>query len=109
MGMIDSHEGEENGLGFECAGIIQRVGPEVKGFAVGDRVMSFCGSSFSTLAKSYAQFCVKIPDGLSFEDAATMPCVYVTVIHSLLRLAQLEKGEVSFPTLDVLEFISNLL
>ena len=35
-----------------------------------------------------------MPDDLSFEDAATMPCVYGTVIHGLLDKARLEEGQV---------------
>lgn len=36
-----------------------------------------------------------MPDDMSFEDAATTPCVYSTVIHSLLEVGQLEADQVS--------------
>lgn len=34
-------------------------------------------------------------DDMSFEDAATTPCVYRTVIHSLLEVGQFEADQVS--------------
>lgn len=37
-----------------------------------------------------------MPDTLSFEDGATMLCVYGTIVHSLLDLGRLEKDMVSF-------------
>jgi NADPH:quinone reductase-like Zn-dependent oxidoreductase len=37
--------------------------------------------------------CVKIPPSLSFKEAATMPCVYATVIHCLLKVGGLQKDQ----------------
>ncbi len=37
--------------------------------------------------------CVKIPDDLSFEDAATMTAVHLTVIYSLMDKAHFEEGQ----------------
>jgi NADPH:quinone reductase-like Zn-dependent oxidoreductase len=44
---------------------------------------------FSTLVTVPAKLCAKIPDNLSWEDAATMPCVFGTVVHALLEKAEL--------------------
>lgn len=38
--------------------------------------------------------CAKIPDSLSFEEAATIPVVYTTAIASLMDLARLSKDQV---------------
>jgi NADPH:quinone reductase-like Zn-dependent oxidoreductase len=95
MGVVDGHEVEGSGLGCECAGVIRRVGPDVENLEVGDRVAVFSGGSFTTLLTTTAKLCAKMPPILSFEDAATIPCVYSTVIHSLVELADVGPDDVS--------------
>ncbi|KAF7556654.1 hypothetical protein G7Z17_g1229 [Cylindrodendrum hubeiense] len=95
MGIVDmpaSKLGLET-LGIEAGGVVKRVGPDVKDLKEGDRVFLITGGCFSTGLVVPAQLCVKIPDSLSFEDAATMPCVFATVIYALLEVARLEKGQ----------------
>jgi len=91
MGIIDA---TKKGLGLEGAGTISRTGQDVKNLKVGDRVMVLATGCFSTRLITSAQFCTKIPNELSFEDAATMPCVYGTAIYSLMDVGRLEKGHV---------------
>lgn len=91
MGVVDA---TKDGIGLEGAGIVHGVGPKVTDFKVGDRVMMFEHGCFSTRIAISAKLCAKIPSGLSFEEAATLPCVYSTVIHSLLEIGRLEKGQV---------------
>jgi hypothetical protein len=93
MGIVDGNIDDGNGLGCECAGIITQVGPDAS-FQVGDRVAIIGGDSYSTALKTSSALCTKIPDKLSFEDAATMPCVYTTVLHCILDLARIEEGQV---------------
>lgn len=95
MGVVDGHESESNGLGCECSGVVRRIGPDVKNIAAGDRVVVFSGGSYATTLVTNSQLVAKMPDNLSFEDGATMPCVYSTVIHSLLHLGRLSKHDVS--------------
>ncbi|KAJ4255263.1 hypothetical protein NW757_004776 [Fusarium falciforme] len=92
MGIVDGNVDDGNGLGCECAGVVTQVGPDAP-FHVGDRVAIIGGDSYSTVLKTTSALCARIPDNLSFEDAATMPCVYTTVIHSLLDLARIEKDQ----------------
>ena len=92
MGVVD---GTKDGIGLEGAGIVRNVGPEVKDFKVGDRVMMFEHGCFSTRIAISAKLCAHIPSDLSFEEAATLPCVYSTVIHALLTLGRLQKRQVS--------------
>src|SRR5687767_3389442 len=96
MGIVEGQKVEGNGLGCECAGIITNVGPEVQGqLKIGDRVCVAASNTYTTSLRTTADHCVKIPSELSFQDAATMPCVYGTVIQGLVNLARLEKGQVS--------------
>lgn len=103
MGIVDGNEGDASGLGVECSGVVTRLGPDVVDLHVGDRVAVLATSSYSTVLKTPADMCVRIPDGLGFEEAATMPSVFGTVIYGLLHLANLEAGQVSalpfFPTI----------
>ncbi|OHW98789.1 polyketide synthase [Colletotrichum incanum] len=90
MGIVDS---KIDSLGLEAAGIIRQTGPDTKALVAGDRVFVFGGGCFSTGIVISEKLCVKIPDNLSFEDAATMPCVFSTVIHGLMDIARLSKGD----------------
>ncbi|RFU79720.1 polyketide synthase [Trichoderma arundinaceum] len=93
MGIIDGRAIEGDGLGCEVAGIVEEVGPEVKGLEPGDRCVSIASGSFSTHLTTSEDLCVKIPDGMSFEEAATMPTVYLTVLYSLIDKARVEPGQ----------------
>jgi NADPH:quinone reductase-like Zn-dependent oxidoreductase len=99
IGVVEGKRTEGRGLGYESAGIIREVGPEVKHLKVGDKVISSCSGSFQTSLTVTEKLCSKMADGLSFVDAATMPCVYGTVIHCLMDLARLQKYQVSIQTL----------
>ena len=58
-------------LGYSCAGEVIAVGPDVAGFAVGDRVA--CAGSGAVHAEVVAvpkNLCVKVPDGVDLRHAA---------------------------------------
>lgn len=90
MNLID-HVGRYHGL--EGAGVVRRVGPKIRHFKPGDRVAAMEHNMLSTLLIANQIMCVKIPDSLSFIDAATMFTVYATVQQSLITVGQLKKGE----------------
>ncbi|PHH63369.1 hypothetical protein CDD81_6066 [Ophiocordyceps australis] len=90
MGIV---EGYRPGLGIECAGIVRQVGSKVCNVVPGDRVMQTGHGCFSTTLVVDSSSLVKIPDSLSFEDAATVPCVYGTAIHALINLGGLRQGQ----------------
>ncbi len=82
-------------LGFDCAGIVIKAGSK-SGFSVGDRVAGTAGSSFYPCA--YAQrvalhkdSCIKIPDGIDFDKAASLITAGLTalsIIHEFPENAQ---------------------
>ncbi|KAF2267503.1 hypothetical protein CC78DRAFT_490418 [Lojkania enalia] len=90
MGIVD---GPKDRLGLEGSGVIRKVGPNVRHLQVGDRVMISDLGCFATRIVTSSKLCARIPDNLTFEGAATMPCVYSTVIHSLVDVAQLAEGQ----------------
>ncbi|PYI33455.1 hypothetical protein BP00DRAFT_470507 [Aspergillus indologenus CBS 114.80] len=94
MGVVDG--GLTNiALGKEGAGYVTKVGAEVGHLQVGDRVLYLNNTttSLATEAQTLGRIAVRVPDTLSFADAATMPAVYVTVLIALVDKARLERGQ----------------
>lgn len=87
--------GGESTFGLEGVGRVTMVGSKVTNVSMGDRVMTVGAESIgmATVIRRPAQLCVKIPDQLSDEDAATMPLVYVTVLLFLVEKWKLHKGQ----------------
>ena len=96
MGIVEAGTGgpDSGDFGFEGAGIVSSIGPNVEHLVVGDRVAFSSVGCFAASLSMREDDCTKIPDSLSFEDAATMPCVYGTAMYGLMDLARLEKGQV---------------
>lgn len=82
-------------FGLEGVGYITKLGSDVANVAVGDRVMTVGADSvgMATVIRRPAQLCIRIPDQLSDEEAATMPFVYVTVLMFLVEKWKLYKGQ----------------
>ena len=109
-------------LGHEIAGEVEGVGPDVKKVAVGDRGIPygyitcgscrFCTSGRTSLCEEITlrygfgpvggyseyvlvpeRFLVRIPDSVSFEEAAVASCSVVTPYHALAKRAHLGEGE----------------
>ena len=80
--------------GFEYAGTIDQVGEGVEGWKVGDRVMGLCKmGGYSEYTVVPASQALPIPDTLSFQEAAAIPCQYFTAYHVLITLGQLQSGQ----------------
>ena len=94
MGIIEGQKAEGNGLGCECSGVVQGIGPNVQDLKIGDRVCVVGPNTYATILRTTSDHCARMPDDLSFEDGATMPCAYGTVVYGLLDLARLEEGQV---------------
>jgi NADPH:quinone reductase-like Zn-dependent oxidoreductase len=86
-------------LGYEAAGTVAAVGPDVQGFQVGDVVSVIPGFSlnaygmYADLANAPAPFVVKHPASLSFEEAAAVWMQYLTAYGALIDIAGLTKGD----------------
>lgn len=80
--------------GSECAGIIEAIGDEVTGFAIGDRVVgSGWGGMFASHVNLPADSVRQMPGGLSFQEAAVFPVSYTTAWHALVDRGRLQAGE----------------
>jgi len=108
-------------LGADGAGIVVEVGKQVKNVTLGDPVCFYplngcggCGScitdrefmcpevrvlgenedgTYAEVVRVPARNCFSIPEGLSFEEAAALPSVYVSVWRMLITNADLKPGE----------------
>jgi NADPH:quinone reductase len=83
-----------SGLGTEGAGVVEAVGPGVTEFKPDDRVAYAGGplGAYSELRVMPADRLVKIPDGISFEQAASMMLQGLTVQYLLRRLHLVPKA-----------------
>uniref|UniRef100_A0A0B7KGY7 Uncharacterized protein n=1 Tax=Bionectria ochroleuca TaxID=29856 RepID=A0A0B7KGY7_BIOOC len=80
-------------LGHEAAGIVRHVGPQVQHLQAGDRVILLGHGTLATTVTESAQRVIRIPNNLSFNDAATLASAYGLVIYSLKQVGQLERGQ----------------
>lgn len=80
-------------LGFECAGTVRRVGDAVTDLKDGDRVMAFAPAAFATHVTVPAQVAMRVPEGVDFAAAATMPVAFITAWYALVHQARLGRGE----------------
>nr|XP_015097430.1 synaptic vesicle membrane protein VAT-1 homolog-like [Vicugna pacos] len=79
--------------GFECSGIVEALGDSVKGFEIGDRVMAFVNyNAWAEVVCTPVEFVYKIPDDMSFSEAAAFPMNFVTAYMMLFEVANLREG-----------------
>lgn len=111
-------------LGGDIAGVVSRTGSEVKGFKEGDRVISWsivseADDDWSRRGKagqspawqyfgmhragSYAEYAgvpesslIKLPDNVSFEEAACLPVAGLTAYHAVKTVGEVQKGDKFF-------------
>jgi NADPH2:quinone reductase len=80
--------------GLEYAGEIDAVGAGVSELAIGDRVFGLCGGgAYAERVVVPARTAVRIPDRLSFTDAAAVPEAFITAWDALVTQGGLAAGE----------------
>ncbi|MDJ0629487.1 MAG: NADPH:quinone oxidoreductase family protein [Rhodobacter sp.] len=80
--------------GGEVAGVIDAVGAGVTGFAVGDRVLALpIYGGFASHLATPVENVMKIPDAMSFEDAACFIFTYGTSYYALADRGALAEGD----------------
>ncbi|PHH63653.1 hypothetical protein CDD81_5634 [Ophiocordyceps australis] len=84
---------ENNSMGADGAGIVRRVGHKVDHVRPGDRVMILGQGTFTNRLTFPGRQVQAIPPQLSFEDAAAMASVFMTVIYAVINVGQLAKGQ----------------
>ena len=93
MGLYPPPPGAPDIPGLEIAGEVVALGPDVKRWKVGDRVMAL------VIGGGYAEYCLAheshaLPvDGLSMVEAAAVPETFFTVWHNVFERGALKAGE----------------
>jgi putative PIG3 family NAD(P)H quinone oxidoreductase len=81
-------------IGMECAGEVVAVGANAPGWKIGDRAMALIpGGGYAEKAAAHYGSAIKIPASLSFEEAAGVPEVFLTVYLNFFMLAAIKRGE----------------
>ncbi|WP_043341521.1 zinc-binding dehydrogenase [Belnapia moabensis] len=92
-------------IGLDMAGEIAEVGPEVQGWAAGDRVLvnpinKKKGLMGEMLDGGMAEYClvaadqlIRLPEGVSFEQAAALPVAYGTAHRMIVTHKTIKAGD----------------
>jgi NADPH:quinone reductase-like Zn-dependent oxidoreductase len=80
-------------LGADAAGIITKVGANVKHLQPGDRVACVYLGAYRNKIRLHSSLPQKIPVDMTFEDASTLLTVHCTAYQSLVEIGRLQAGE----------------
>lgn len=93
-------------MGLDVAGEIVAVGPEVEGWSIGDRVLvdpvnriegGLMGETvhggLAELCRARAHQLIRLPDAVSFDEAAALPVAYGTALRMVTTIGQVRAGE----------------
>ena len=80
--------------GLEIAGEVEAVGPDAGRLAVGDRVFGLVGGGgYAEAVVAHERALARIPERLSFEQAAAVPEAFITAHDAIVGQAGLAGGE----------------
>ncbi|MCC6406371.1 MAG: NADP-dependent oxidoreductase [Planctomycetes bacterium] len=84
-------------LGYDVAGVVAELGPEVQGFKPGDAVFAYLalarGGGYAEFAIAKVGELALAPKKLSATDAAAVPLAALTAWQALVDTAKLESGQ----------------
>ena len=87
-------DGSQLPFGGECVGRVVAVGAGVSPDRIGERVLAALAvGSLASHVRCRAQLCLPLPPELSPELGASLSTAFLTAIHGLIDLAQLQPGE----------------
>ncbi|XP_076470899.1 synaptic vesicle membrane protein VAT-1 homolog-like [Babylonia areolata] len=94
QGIVDSPPKTPLIMGSECAGIVEALGPDTDGFAVGDRVMALTDhTAWAELVTVPANQVYRLPDNVTFQDGVCLLVHYVMAYILLFDLANVRQGQ----------------
>ena len=83
--------GDSEILGLEVAGVISELGPGVSEWQVGDRVISLVGGgAYAEYAVAYASHLMRIPESMSYAEAACVCESYITAFLNIFMIGGLK-------------------
>ncbi len=97
QGKYPSPPGCPEWMGLEIAGVIEKMGPAVTGWKIGDEVCALLGGGgYAQYAAIKQDMLMPVPKGLSMIEAASLPEAYATSYLNLFIEGHLEKGGTAF-------------
>lgn len=94
LGMYPAINGSTtNTMGLDWAGRVINVGENVTRLKPGDQVMGLFPADFAPYVTCHNSRVVKIPVGLSFEQASSIPTIFLTCYNTLHTRGRLARGE----------------
>lgn len=94
LGKYPPPQGASPILGLEIAGVVVAKGSKVFKWKTGDKVFGLIpGGGYAQYAVIHEEMAMRIPDKLSFEEAAAIPEAFLTSYQALVWLAELKSGE----------------
>jgi len=86
--------GDSEILGLEVAGVIEALGSGVTGWQVGERVMTLVGGGgYAEFAVAYASHLMRIPESMSFEEAACVCESYITAFLNVFMIGEFKDSQ----------------
>jgi NADPH:quinone reductase-like Zn-dependent oxidoreductase/acyl carrier protein len=79
--------------GDDVSGIVERVGANVRHLRQGDAVVGLAPYGFRSYVTVHGRMVFPKPPAMSFEQAATIPTVFLTAHYALISLARMRAGE----------------
>ena len=85
--------------GFDVAGVVERVGPAVTGFAPGDEVIGYNrqdhlqGGTYAELTSVPERAVAARPTSVGWAEAGALPLVGLTAYQAIVERLELRKGE----------------
>ncbi|KAL8730919.1 MAG: hypothetical protein Q9181_004491 [Wetmoreana brouardii] len=80
-------------LGFDGAGYVKQTGSSVTAVRPGDAVAFAAPGAISTIIRIKSDFVHALPKGMSLEDGASIPLVFMAAYQSLMETARLSRSE----------------
>jgi NADPH:quinone reductase-like Zn-dependent oxidoreductase len=80
-------------LGRDVSGVVRSVGPTVKHFKPGDRVLAFTNATYAELVAVADSLVTHLPDGVDMVDAAAIPLIALTGDQLVRDAAHVQKGQ----------------
>lgn len=80
--------------GLEFAGVVDKLGPEVSNYCLGDRVFGLLSAGgYAEQVLTHERMLMPIPTNLTFEQAAAIPEVFFTAYDALIDKADFSAGD----------------
>ena len=80
-------------LGFDGAGYVKQTGSSTTKVKAGDKVAFCAPGAISTLVRVKSQLVHALPQGMSLEEGASIPMIFMAAYQSLMETARLSQGD----------------